>query len=1023
MSKTKWYAKPVYLLVALALVLSLGIIAVPMAGTVEANADTYRDTVIWDPNGRWGEFTDLPAAFNGLVSKLNAAATMTVTGGGDALKIAVEGALTRDGDDWAIIEIQDEAVYDGNIHINNIEKLIVRAKSGNTPIIDCSANPTPASSADRGFWLEGTSNNIGFVGLTMKNNPMDYYAWGMITNHQQGQSGPDYYHPNVHTILVQSCSFINDANQGGVGVNFRKMSGGNIVVRGCKFERCGDNEASAGNDLAALHIHECSNVYIQNNHIWFTGDSSGFWHPKPKGIGIFHTLSGSVGFIEYCLVENAKSSYKGLGMRFGSCDGTWTVSNCVVHDSYGAFEADWVCPGEIVFENCVANVFQSYGFNNWAATRTVRDCIVANGGEAFCIDAPNVTYTDTWNNIDDGWDTLALAANGCINQDPLWTNAAGLDYTLQGGSPCKNAGSDGGDIGIRFLPLADEVWVDDDWASLSPGDPADGHTFGYDAFATIQDGIDNVSGSTVHVAEGTYNAALGETFPITVDKANLTIQSNGTAANTFIDGGGPGPNPVVKITADNVTFDGFTVQNAARGIWLDGASGCTISNNIGSNLQFGDGIYLENSANNNTISGNDFSNNAVDYGIQVYESNGNEIVGNTFNSITGWRNTGIFMQYADNNLIHDNTTNSNKKGIWMDIGCDGNKVYENEVSHNTGGGVRYGIYLFNAHDNEIYDNNAISDNTVGIMLENSPDNEIYGNLITGNSEKGIYLFWGCGPHTSGNEIYNNDITSNTDIGIKLAGTNCHDNPINCNNISGNTNFGVNDTTGNVVDATYNWWGNAGGPDDPDENPGGPGDKTSADVTVTPWLTAPSDDPDGDGLPTCVEEGGPGDCCPDTTTDPNDGDTDDDGLLDGPASSEDMNANGCVDAGETDPNNPDTDGDGVQDGTEKGLTAPQGVDTDPAVFIPDADPTTTTDPLNPDTDGDGFSDGQEDLNGNGRVDPGETDPNDSKSYPVAPPVGGEAYPVNKPAILAPWIVIGMAIIAGSFIVIRRRRAEG
>ena len=38
-----------------------------------------------------------------------------------------------------------------------------------------------------------------------------------------------------------------------------------------------------------------------------------------------------------------------------------------------------------------------------------------------------------------------------------------------------------------------------------------------------------------------------------------------------------------------------------------------------------------------------------------------------------------------------------------------------------------------------------------------------------------------------------------------------------------------------------------------------------------------------------------------------------------------------------------------------------------------------------------------------------------------PVGGEAYPVNKIAILAPWIAIAMAIIAGSFIVVRRRRS--
>jgi len=37
MSKTKWYAKPIYVMFALALVLPLGIVALPMAGTVEAS--------------------------------------------------------------------------------------------------------------------------------------------------------------------------------------------------------------------------------------------------------------------------------------------------------------------------------------------------------------------------------------------------------------------------------------------------------------------------------------------------------------------------------------------------------------------------------------------------------------------------------------------------------------------------------------------------------------------------------------------------------------------------------------------------------------------------------------------------------------------------------------------------------------------------------------------------------------------------------------------------------------------------
>lgn len=127
----------------------------------------------------------------------------------------------------------------------------------------------------------------------------------------------------------------------------------------------------------------------------------------------------------------------------------------------------------------------------------------------------------------------------------------------------------------------------------------------------------------------------------------------------------------------------------------------------------------------------------------------------------------------------------------------------------------------------------------------------------------------------------------------------------------------------------------------------------------------------------------GDCLSDETevqsgADANDLDTDDDGVSDG---EEDANHNGDADGDETDPLKPDTDDDGIRDGVELGIVVlladPDGegplLGTDAALFRPDFDPATATDPLNPDTDGDGVADGAEDLNHNGRFDPGETDP--------------------------------------------------
>src|SRR6218665_1510052 len=78
--------------------------------------------------------------------------------------------------------------------------------------------------------------------------------------------------------------------------------------------------------------------------------------------------------------------------------------------------------------------------------------------------------------------------------------------------------------------------------------------------------------------------------------------------------------------------------------------------------------------------------------------------------------------------------------------------------------------------------------------------------------------------------------------------------------------------------------------------------------------------------------------------------------------------------QTNPDMWDTDGDGLRDGVETGRTST--LNTNPecvSLFLPDADPATRTNPTNPDTDGDGLRDGLEDINHNGKLDPGETDP--------------------------------------------------
>ena len=117
------------------------------------------------------------------------------------------------------------------------------------------------------------------------------------------------------------------------------------------------------------------------------------------------------------------------------------------------------------------------------------------------------------------------------------------------------------------------------------------------------------------------------------------------------------------------------------------------------------------------------------------------------------------------------------------------------------------------------------------------------------------------------------------------------------------------------------------------------------------------------------------------TDPMDQDSDDDGLSDG----EEVLGIGGVGGITLDPLNRDSDADGVLDGTElgrdywwQGIPWNNVLGTNMAIFIPDADPTSTTNPLDDDSDDDGLRDGEEDMNADGAYAGQELDPNNFDS---------------------------------------------
>ncbi|RKG98842.1 VWA domain-containing protein [Corallococcus sp. CA053C] len=187
--------------------------------------------------------------------------------------------------------------------------------------------------------------------------------------------------------------------------------------------------------------------------------------------------------------------------------------------------------------------------------------------------------------------------------------------------------------------------------------------------------------------------------------------------------------------------------------------------------------------------------------------------------------------------------------------------------------------------------------------------------------------------------------------------------------SGETNPRVADCAASVPDTDFD-----GIPDNVEDATGT--DKTKADT-------------DGDGVADGVEDTNKNGRVDSGETDARLTDTDCDGLQDGAGRNgflgEDPNSNGLVEAGETDPTNPDSDADGLSDGVERGVATAAAPRTT-CGYVGDTDPATKTDPNKPDSDGDGIPDGAEDSNQNGKVDPGELNPQNGTDGAPNTPAG-------------------------------------
>jgi len=201
-------------------------------------------------------------------------------------------------------------------------------------------------------------------------------------------------------------------------------------------------------------------------------------------------------------------------------------------------------------------------------------------------------------------------------------------------------------------------------------------------YASIQLAINAVApGSIILVSEGIYPKS------IVVNKTLTLIGEDKTT--TILDGDGAAP--VVHIKANNVTFNGFSVQNATdtwleeSGVYIERSIGCAVSGNIIAANGFR-GIHL-NESSNNLIDGNLILNNGdsmpeLPYGegIWLSHSNNNTIVNNV---LSGNVVINIAIQSSYNNLVANNTIEKSYSGMTLDEASEDNAIYHNNFIENS----------------------------------------------------------------------------------------------------------------------------------------------------------------------------------------------------------------------------------------------------------------------------------------------------------------------------------------------------
>ncbi|MCW4053188.1 MAG: right-handed parallel beta-helix repeat-containing protein, partial [Candidatus Bathyarchaeota archaeon] len=312
-------------------------------------------------------------------------------------------------------------------------------------------------------------------------------------------------------------------------------------------------------------------------------------------------------------------------------------------------------------------------------------------------------------------------------------------------------------------------------------------------YTTIQQAIDapeTLNGHRIFVEARIYyeNIDVWKAIRLVGENRKTTILDGDQVDNT------------AKVTVDNVSIIGFTIQNSGSewqhdfGVDLSGRRNCRVENCIIQNHAYS--VYLS-SAVNNTIRNNIIA-NTTSYAIMMrWFSKDNIIFNNTlihnncgveieedceanviaYNNITLTSYHAMYLLRSNANFIRNNLLSfngyANPPGIFSAIKLmysSNNTLANNLIFNNTGGIQVYFKMASKPARYNIFKNNTIEDNSLGVIIDymgnqSHPSTGTYNQLCENtfqNNDYGIYLIGSDNNTFSHNNflgsIYN-DVTS------------------------------------------------------------------------------------------------------------------------------------------------------------------------------------------------------------------------------------------------------------------------